>query len=262
MLHWWPVVSELPILTPRTVIVRAPRADFFDQVVMALGGEGNGPSDWGTYIDSLCAAAAELGYPVFMRTDLFSGKHSWERTCYVPDAASIAEHLSRLIEDAQLVDILGLPTHAIVVREMLDLNARFRAFWGHMPIAIERRYFIRDGKVVCHHPYWPEEALAELEGSAAPDVPNWRDILRKMNVELPDEIAHLTECSQIVAAALPGFWSVDFARDRQHNWWLIDMAEGEQSWHPGHAGDEREPEPDSSMTILKAIALLADVEEV
>ena len=42
----------------------------------------------------------------------------------------------------------------------------------------------------------------------------------------------LTWESTRVARALSWFWSIDFARTRDGLWWLIDMAAGDQSWHP------------------------------
>lgn len=31
-----------------------------------------------------------------------------------------------------------------------------------------------------------------------------------------------------------GYWSVDFAKGQDGTWYFIDMAEGDQSWHPRH----------------------------
>ena len=55
-----------------------------------------------------------------------------------------------------------------------------------------------------------------------------------LNKEGKEEITLLSEYATKVSEVLDGYWSVDFAEVKGGglNWRLIDMAEGEKSWHP------------------------------
>jgi hypothetical protein len=92
----------------------------------------------------------------------------------------------------------------------------------------ERRYFIKDGEVLCHHPYWFKGSIRN------PSVENWEELSDEMNSEKEEEIKLLTSYSKIIADAVKGFWSIDFCKARNGCWILIDMATGENSWHPEH----------------------------
>ena len=174
--------------------------------------------------------AREIGYPVFIKTDLYSGKHLFKDTCYVEHEKDLATHLIRLIEEMECVNIIsGLPLHGLIVREFIELDWRFKAFHG-LPIAPERRYLIKNHKVITHFSYWPEDAIRFYKGT--PEPKNWRELLREMDIEDKTEVALLTGYSNKVAGVMNGFWSVDFARGRDGIWYLIDMARGEVSWIP------------------------------
>lgn len=136
--------------------------------------------------------------------------------------------LFNLIEQNALRDLWF---DTIVVREFIYLSYRFRAFGG-LPIGCERRYFIRDGKVVCHHAYWVKEAIKFYQQSKNWENLPWQMWLKELNTESEIEVRILTNIAEMVGSILPGSWSVDFAKDRDGKWWLIDMALAEQSWHP------------------------------
>jgi hypothetical protein len=99
-----------------------------------------------------------------------------------------------------------------------------------MPVNPERRYFVKDGAVLCHHPYWTKEAIAKGTSGGLPK--DWESIVEEINKETKEESEILTGCSQKVAKALDGFWSVDFCKAKDNRWILIDCAEGVRSWHP------------------------------
>src|SRR3989337_1939956 len=69
-----------------------------------------------------------------------------------------------------------------------------------------RRYFVRDGQVQCHHPYWPEDAL-RFEGRRPW---GWRKRLKVLNQETFGEVSRLWVYAERLAAHLDGYWSVDF----------------------------------------------------
>ena len=233
MLYWYPLIAGLDIPQPKTQILPVS-SKIVLKYLFAIVDESEQDYNelrpqWERYITKLESMAEGLGYPVFMRTDVFSGKHDWNRTCFVPCRADLGKHLFNLIEMTQLVDFMGLLTHAIVLREFLQLDSPFVApHFGNMPVARERRYFIRGGKVLCHHHYWIEDAVR----AASPVNPTWQQELALLNREPKAEVKLLTEYAEMVAKVLPEYWSVDFACDAGGTWWLIDMAEGEKSWHP------------------------------
>lgn len=220
MTIWFPAVLELSLPHPRTLM-------------LSLDHDG-----WGRCIE--CdptpedialweQAAATIGYPLFLRSDLTSGKHSWIETCYVPSEAELVRHVCAVVQDAELC---WLPApDALAFREFVPLESAFLAF-NRMPVAMERRYFAEDGVVRCHHPYWPAGAIRE-RFSATPLPEDWEERLAELNRPRPDEI-ELAPMACAVTAKLGGAWSVDFARTQDGRWLLIDMARAEDSYHEEH----------------------------
>ena len=225
MLYWYALINNLKIPMPRTQMVEIEVHINTDE--KKFGGFVD------KYEDALCGAAEEMGYPLFMRTDHVAGKHDWYRTCFVTDPRLLLNHVFQLVEYSETVDMLGLPVNGIVIREYIEMASIYTAFTGRMPVNPERRYFVRDGKVVCHHPYWVADAIQQ--GTDAGDLPhNWRELLEGANAESDEEIALLTRYSEMVGTVCGGYWSVDFCLAKDGTWYLIDMAEGEKSWHPEH----------------------------
>jgi hypothetical protein len=128
--------------------------------------------------------------------------------------------------------MVGLWPKAIVFRELLPLYAGFKAFRG-LPIAKERRYFVDEGKVVCHHPYWPEGAI-EWGGNYSALPVGWQERLAGLNFESEWEVPLLTHMAEAFSKVVPGFYSVDFAQKADGQWVMIDAARGELSYHPEH----------------------------
>jgi hypothetical protein len=224
--HWFPIVQAAGLPVPKTVIVRAP--DLSPWLTRKPDETLDSNREIGAFLDDLHIAAHEVGpYPIFLRTGHGSNKHEWVDTCWVPNAGALSEHAYALFEWSHLVDMLGLPTDVWVVRELLKTSPAFYAFEG-MPITRERRLFVRDGKTVCAHPYWPADAIAH---GRPPDRKNWRECLMKMNADRPGDAEEIVGLAERAAAVLPGFWSVDFLHTTDRGWVLIDMAAGERSFH-------------------------------
>lgn len=224
--YWWPRLQASGVPVPRTLIVET-------EINLLAVLDGNVVPGFADFIEQLQRAAAEMGYPCFLRTGYGSGKHQWPETCYVALSDSMANHVARLVEWSHTVDLLGLPTNVWAVRELLPTSPWFYAF-RNMPICRERRYFFQDGQVVCHHPYWPAEAI-EASISPAGNY-GWRSMLDTLNQEPADEVAMLAAMTETVAAAFADTgvgWSLDWLETAQ-GWYAIDMAPAEVSWHwPG-----------------------------
>lgn len=223
LLCWFPQTKDV-LPCPKTVIVELTEDEIHSLVGML---DGVPPSAW--LVDKLDAAAREIGYPLFLRSDQGSGKHMWRDTCYVPSENALLRHIVRLVEWHEMVGVLGLPWRALVFREVLELDAPFTAF-AEMPVARERRYFVRDGKVVCFHPYWPEASIRQFHG-ATPLPEDWKEDLARINIMDDDEIRELTRLAEVFGERNPGYWSVDFARTKDGRWVFIDAARGEVSFH-------------------------------
>jgi hypothetical protein len=102
-----------------------------------------------------------------------------------------------------------------------------------MPVAAERRFFVAGGRVVCHHPYWPEGVFEDDGAGEASTHPQWRSLLAETNAVTESELPLLMPMVERVAQVFHN-WSVDFARGKDGTWYAIDMALARMSWHwPG-----------------------------
>jgi hypothetical protein len=221
MLYWYPLIKDLAIPQPRTIFVMLNEKELsrlYDEAV---------PESVTEKVKCVCDV---MFYPCFLRTDLASGKHEWKKSCFIDGKTELWEHILEVVEFNLCTDIMGLDFKAFAVREFIPMDSRFTAFYGDMPVNPERRYFIKDGKLVCHHPYWIAEAIEE---SKEPSLTNWREVVKEINTETPEEIELLTKYSLMVGKAISeGSWSVDFCKAKDGRWILIDMALAERSWHP------------------------------
>jgi len=220
-LSWW--FPRLPghILTPRTAIL-----PYSGQNLLGIfDGEVIG-SDFNILCDDIIQTGNLLGWPLFLRTDYLSGKHSWKDTCFVNDAACVPQHVIKLVESSAVADMCGFPADCWAVRQLLKTEPVFFAFHGDMPITKERRYFVEDGKVICHHPYWPCEAFNNSKVSKD----NWVKCLNEMNYEDCSEVDLLTVLSEDIGKAIGGSWSIDWLFSNGY-WYMIDMAEANKSYH-------------------------------
>lgn len=237
--EWYPIVKDL-VDTPKTEIAYAGK----DLTPILYAGEEGAPDvseEMRKLGIDIAAAAQEVGgFPIFLRTGHMSGKHQWKDTCFVPDRESIAQHVYNIVEYSELADVFGgRPTDVWAVREFLRPRAAFTAFEG-MPITRERRYFVVDGEVVGHHPYWPPEAFEILyDAEWHPSKPErthntstdlWRDKLELLNADTDSDLIALGALSMKVGAVLPGAWSIDWLWVDERGWVLTDMAWAEESF--------------------------------
>ena len=220
LMYWFPLIEDLGISVPETVCMTINR----DEMLRVLDGREGWPRFFEGDVNQL---AHVVGYPLFLRTDQASGKHGWETTCYVESEDVLLSRIMGVLDHNEANIFMGMnPYETLVFREFVPLVSLFTAFQG-LPIAKERRYFVKDGEVLCHHPYWIEDAVER----GGPKEENWRSLLAAMNKE-GAEIPILTLYSKEVSEVLEGYWSVDFAKAKAGWWFLIDCALGGRSWHP------------------------------
>lgn len=218
MLVWFPKIKDLGIPQPKTEIVMLTN----DEICSLYEGCNK------SIIDKVDKTIKEnFNLPIFIRTDQSSGKHYWKDTCFYDGKKELAFHLFSIAEFNFCCDLLGLPFKSFVLREYIPMASQYTAF-EEMPVNPERRYFIKDGKILCHHAYWIKDAIRNAS------VENWEQLSDEMNIETKEEIDLLSNYALDVSKAIEGFWSVDFCKAKDGTWYLIDMATGENSFHPKH----------------------------
>jgi len=228
-LYWFPKIEQVGLKVPKTVFVTYNHNEWLDAV------ESENDSYKSVIEKTMLeieASAQEIGYPVFFRTDQTSAKHSGVEAYLIKNKNDILRVVSATVEDNELKLWMSPDQpQAFMIREFINLDAPFIAFGGH-PIAREWRYFTYNNEVLCKHFYWPESAIKfyteEYHSGREPD--NWKQLLTDLNTPIPnldqEAISTALSCDD------HNFWSIDFAQDKSGQWWLIDMALGEKSWHP------------------------------
>lgn len=232
-LIWLPPIQAAGLPVPRTEIVRYNPQDLFPM----LDGQKYADS---FPLDELRAACDRIGFPVFLRSDLSSAKHSGKRAWRIESQDEVVRAMCFTFEDNELKWIADA-TQAFLIRELLPLKHSFKAFNG-LPIARERRLFADQHRVYCSHPYWPENAFERQRG--LPE--DWPAQLAELSVApVADECDMLQRLSlDAVRAIGEGAWSVDWAQDVNGKWWLLDMATAAASWHPECEYKDRYATPD------------------
>ena len=228
--YWLPILQAAGLPTPKTEILRTDV-----ELIYLL--DGKTPSGFDAFIDRLGAACDRMGYPAFLRAGDTSAKHRWKNTCYLSSRDELQRHVTELVEFGECSSLSGLFYNVWAVREFIPMHSTFTAFGGDLPINRERRYFVGDGKIICHHPYWPASAIYLHSKDE-----DWILKLELLNEESPSEIETLSAMALKAASAFDGKWSLDFSQATDGKWWAIDMAPMERSYHwegCANAGEEK-----------------------
>jgi hypothetical protein len=253
--YWFPKLQAASVPVPRTELVDA--GDDWPKMLGCADDPKRFPDEVrqaeaviGPLADAVRAVASKVGgYPVFLRTGHFSGKHDWSKTCFVPDADSVADHVRMIVHMSEMFGMFGeLPYRVWAVREMLPVDPiDTLPRYGDMPLVPEVRTFIRGGKVVCSHPYWPADAIYEGMNRGADDPPthgaNMESLAAAMATQSVGTDGWRPLAEKVAAAfAADGSWSADLLPTR-NGWYVTDMAEADRSFHwPGcQNGPEARP---------------------
>lgn len=227
MSYWYPKILKNNVRTPKTTLIQLDFKQSFD-LFKFIEGETTEIST--QLFKDIYVAIKDLdGFRCFLRTGQTSGKHSWNHACnlFIGNSSDrIAEHVGALVDFSGCVD---LPVDVWAVREMLTTRPLFFAFDG-MPIVRERRYFVMDGKVEEHFPYWPQHSI---EGQVVPYQPvDWKKVLAQDNKQSREEVKLLTKLSEEATRDIEGYWSIDWLYTVD-GWYCTDMALGAASYHYG-----------------------------
>ncbi len=224
MFYWWPLVKDCGVPMPRTIMVRHEDALKGKLSYAPLDGKPDPAFD--KMVEGAKKAATEIGYPVFMRSDGTANKHDWENSCYVASEDQMGSHICNILEMTAMT-MFGLSFNGVAIREFLDLDWKFKAMYGKMPIAREFRMFVRDGVLECWHPYWPPASIDN------PTIPNWYDVLKELQTPSEAELKHITRLAETVGRVVGDYWSIDLCQTKNGSWYMTDMAIGEDSYHWG-----------------------------
>ena len=230
--NWFPLVQKAGLRVPETKIFKLEDPDLWTQILYSTDGENPFPKS--DLFPKLYAAYQEFGGRAFMKMGNFSFKHNWEESCFLGEGLTqedIEKHLTQMIYGMAMVDCPE--SEYVAVRALIDTKPAFLATnFGNMPVTRERRLFTDDQcQTVCSHPYWPKDAFRRINEEQLV-------ALNEINTIQPEEDVYLRQQAVLVAEALSplhsGGWSVDFLQDRAGDWWLIDVAKANQSYHWPH----------------------------
>ncbi len=233
MNYWFPKLVEIGVPTPKTVMIDMDRVstkfvegmremfwmrELNEEQIKALV----------TFRKILEEMGHRIGYPFFLRTGQTSYKHEWSKSCFVQNQALLMKHAQTIAEYSIMAALKGgLPINVWAVRKIIETEPIFEAFLGQMPITKEMRYFFKDHEILCSHPYWPEHAL---EGHVHKDK-DWKEKLSGLNTLLDEDAALLKKLTEKVALRFDGYWSLDWLKGKDGQWYAIDMATGDDSYH-------------------------------
>ena len=216
--YWFPRLLESGIPVPRTEIVTT-KCDLRKLL------DGKEPKGFRDFMASLVEGVERIGEPCFLRTGQGSGKHQWKNTCFLKSREDLPNHIAVLVEWSELVDFLGLPHNVWAVRELLPTEPMAVCPWyGDFPLVPEALAFVKDGKVLCIHNYWPIGSIEEG------GVPHPEKVHAAINAVIDcDEVRDL---AQKVATVFKGdgAWSADILQTKR-GWHVTDMAEAGRSFH-------------------------------
>lgn len=268
MVYWFPVLRDAvqdidEISIPETLFVditpingfevAREREDISDAEMEAIM---QCPAEWD--VPQIKRAVEHIGCPAFLRTDTDSDKHNIESAGLVESSSHdhVDETMNALIRGvAGNGGMMGAPRfNFLAVREWININSSFTAFDG-TPIGPEVRVFVRDGSVQCHHFYWPfyEDRMVDaVDGEYEEDKQKQVEEIEAFIEDEMDRLLH--DAAAEIASHFSGYWSVDFAYTENGDWHAIDMARGDDSWHPEMCEHvETEPEQEEDEELLELI---------
>lgn len=222
-MNWFPTVRKLKIPAPASIVIDFPLWLTKD-IINGLGENDQTTEALKGKVEAIRAFGEDHGYPLFLKNSLYSDKFNWANSCFISAEATDAEIIQKICTITYNWMCVGADYSLyLVVREFIHTKPAFHAF-NDMPITEEYRIFARDGKVEGWQPYWPENAIRE------PSVDGWKTLLKEISTPSKNELSTLCALAENVTRNLGGYWSVDFLKDQNGEFYLIDMAVGERSY--------------------------------
>ena len=223
-LSWWfPKLVQAGLPVPETRYIAVNHARLIGEEMY----ENHGQSVSRPMAEMLCGLAMDdqIGFPCFLRTGHFSGKHDWRRTCFVESPDHMLGNMASL---AVMQECCGChPPNNLsvwVVRRILPTKTIVRCEgYGGFPLTREIRVFVEDGHVAYTAPYWPDGAIEQ----GKPEHNEWS--LDSVQSFTDEELADVTALAAKAGEACGGRWSVDVL-DTEEGWYVTDLAIAESSY--------------------------------
>lgn len=219
--NWFHVIEKLKIKTPKTICI--PLSRQVQDLVLKEDFEAvQGNKEFLELAEQVRSCFKELNTDkLFIKTSLFSSKHGWKNTCAINLDSDILNHIANIFYDW----FMHSADYALelIVREFIPTKAAFFAF-NDMPVTEEYRFFSVDGSTYAYQPYWVASSIRD------PDAEDWESKLKAISNPNQETLDLLSELASQVTKELTGDWSVDFLRDENGEFWLIDMAITSQSY--------------------------------
>jgi hypothetical protein len=137
-----------------------------------------------------------------------SQKHYWKEACFIPDASDLetVEKITRRFIELQDVDLnIGLVYRAFVALEHLTEHTV-----SGMPLTKEFRILVKDGKIIQAFNYWDEGDYEAIS-------PN------------------LSFLGSVIPLIKSNFFSVDIAQQKDGQWIIVELGDGQVSGLPDNA---------------------------
>jgi hypothetical protein len=219
--NWFHAVKDNDIRHPKTKLIPFPL-----EAAIAISKEDEhaflSNPELTVVENSIKDAFTEFGRDeLFLKNSLYSGKHSWARTCHIKHDSNIRHHLGQITYEW----LMNSPVYAthMVVRELIPTAPAFHAFGG-TPIVQEFRLFAKDGKTYAYQAYWPQDSILD------PNCDDWASKLKSISKATQTQLDEMIAGANKVTKTLGGDWSIDFLIDKDGKPWLIDMALSSQSY--------------------------------
>ncbi len=212
---WLPVLQNHNFPIPKTIIVNADiELNHILEGKLLKGSE--------RFFNELEKAVDIVGLPAFLKTEMLSNKHDWKDSCFIKSKSTLPSHIRNLIEMSYMATIdRRTDYNFFAVRQFIETEKVFNYFPGDMPITKEVRIFVRNNKIECKHPYWPVKIFEKIES----------DLIKKIRILNKKDDGITNKMGNYIARIFSGYWSIDLLKAKNGEWYCIDMAIGEKSWH-------------------------------
>lgn len=154
---------------------------------------------------AVMVALAAFGGPVVLKDYVKSQKHFWDEACFIPDPSD-SEAVRRVV--GRFRELQDGIQGGLVFREFLDLEPMGSHQGSGMPLSLEFRAFVLDGKPFFVFPYW------EADGYP------------------PDLEPPLGEFAETIRSIRSRFFTVDLARTRAGQWVIVELGDGQVAGLP------------------------------
>lgn len=103
--YWWPLVKDIGVPKPATKIIPLTKEASM-AFVYPCNVELKAIDELEKALETVRVEAKAFGFPVFMRTDLISGKHDWKNSCFVASENNINRCIVGLAEANSLAEVV------------------------------------------------------------------------------------------------------------------------------------------------------------